>query len=159
MQFGKSSMAKLNTCHRDLQTIMLESIKCTDVDFGITHGHRTPEEQFELFKQGRKLVNGKWIVEDYKKVVTDKDGFDNKSRHNQYPSHAVDIVAYVNGKYTWDKDHMLYLMGLVKGIANKLFIEGTVGHQIKNGANWDNDGEIIHDHTFIDLPHFEIIWK
>lgn len=152
-------MARLNTCHQELQTIMLEAIKCSDVDFGITHGHRTPEEQFELFKKGRKLVNGKWEIDDRSAVVTYMDGFNKKSRHNHYPSHAVDIVAYVNGKYTWDEKHLLYLMGLVKGIANKLFIEGKVKHQIKNGANWNNDGQIVYDHDFIDLPHFEIIWK
>lgn len=158
MKFGQTSTARLQTCHHDLQIIMQEAIKCTDVDFSITHGHRTPEEQFELFKKGRMLVSGKWEIMDRAKVVTYKDGYTNKSRHNHYPSHAVDIAAFVNGKITWDEKHLLYLMGLIKGIANRLYIEGKVQHQIKNGANWDNDGQIIHDQSFVDLPHFEIVW-
>lgn len=52
--------------------------------------HRTPNEQFEIYKKGRQFVNGVW-----KKVgttYTGKDGFKNKSRHNYLPATAVDIV-------------------------------------------------------------------
>jgi len=56
--------------------------------------HRTPNEQFELYKEGRAFKNGKWVVVDKKKVVTGKDGFNNKSRHNYLPASGVDIVLF-----------------------------------------------------------------
>lgn len=54
--------------------------------------HRTPNEQFDIFKKGRTFKNGAWVKTG--EVVTYKDGFVNKSRHNYLPSTAVDIVLF-----------------------------------------------------------------
>jgi len=155
-QFGKSSMAKLMTCHRDIQVVMLEVIKISEVDFGVTHGIRTPEEQLELFKKGRHYLNGKWVVKEPGKIVTHMDGTDKKSRHNHDPARAVDIAAYVNGKYNWDPTHLTYLAGVIMGLSSYFKSIGKVENEMVWGANWDDDGELVNDHTFIDMPHFQI---
>ena len=51
---------------------------------------------------------------------------------------------------------MIYFAGFVKGLAAILFNNGVIKHEIKSGADWDNDSDI-NDTSFLDLPHFEII--
>ena len=73
-------------------------------DFAVTHGHRTPEEQFELFKKGRSLnMDGKWIITDRKKVVTYVDGYEKKSKHNAEPSKAIDMYP---SPVSFEKDQL-----------------------------------------------------
>lgn len=55
---------------------------------------RTPVEQLELFCQGR-LPNRPGPI------ITWKDGFVNKSRHNMVPSMAFDFGVKVNGSFDW----------------------------------------------------------
>lgn len=40
---------------------------------------RSPEEQFRLFKIGRELREGNWVIVDKNKVVTYKDGSKNQT--------------------------------------------------------------------------------
>ena len=157
MQLSTKSFANTNTCERDIQTIIHQAIKITRIDFGISHGHRSPEVQFELYKQGRKEVNGVWKIEDRRKVVTYCDGYEKKSKHNYSPSKAFDIYAFVNGKATWNKDYLLYLGGLIIGVSEMLLEQEKITHKLKWGANWNMDSEIITDQTFIDMPHFELV--
>lgn len=59
---------------------------------------RTAEEQNALFQVGRRGKPGE-------KIVTNADGFDNKSNHqakNDGYGHAVDCAFFVNGKITWE---------------------------------------------------------
>lgn len=65
------------------------------------YSYRSPALQFELFKQGRELQNGVWVVVDRKKVVTEKDGT-KLSHHNVYPAQALDMyIADAAGKIIW----------------------------------------------------------
>mgnify|MGYP003651971829 CR=1 FL=1 len=157
MIFGSKSFNKVNTCHRDLQTILNQAIKLTRVDFGVSHGYRKPEEQFELYKKGRKEVSGGWKIEDKSKVVTYLDGFEKKSKHNHEPSRAFDIYAFVNGKANWNKDYLIYLGGIIISASEILYEQGKTTHKLRWGGNWDSDSEIITDQNFMDLPHFELI--
>ena len=75
--YSNSSLAKLETAHVDLQRVFEDVIIA--IDNTILHGHRTLEQQFELFKQGRKMVNGSWIIYDKSKVVTYLDGLIKKA--------------------------------------------------------------------------------
>lgn len=69
----------------------------------LTCTYRTPEEQFELFKKGRREANGEWIVADAKSVVTYIDGIKKLSEHNQHPARAFDVLLKrPDGKITWD---------------------------------------------------------
>jgi len=97
--------------------------------------HRTPADQFELFKQGRAFKNGKWTVVNKSQVVTGKDGFINKSRHNYLPATAFDIGLFDSaGKYLPDSPHYKHIK------AGEAF-----------GFDWGGDWT-----TLVDQPHLEI---
>lgn len=150
-------MTKLMTCHRDIQAVMNEAIK--HYDFSVLFGTRTPEEQFELFKKGRRVVIGDGSdpnnYEIYKKseVVTFKDGFIKKSRHNYYPSKAIDIAPY---PIDWkDLNRFYFLAGHILLIADQMLRQGKITHNLVWGADWDDDRDF-KDHIFMDYPHFQI---
>jgi peptidoglycan LD-endopeptidase CwlK len=94
--------------------------------------HRTPADQFELFKKGRTFKNGAWVKTG--SVVTFKDGHINLSRHNYLPCTAVDIGIFNGNKYL--DNSPLY----------KKVKEGT-----KLGFEWGGDWA-----RFKDQPHLEI---
>ena len=92
---------------------------------------RTPVEQLINFCQGRlpiehvRILAGK-RVED--KIITWKDGFIMKSKHNSMPlSEAIDIWIKINGEYTWD-EKMFYPIGK--------FIQEKYKHILRWGGNF-----------------------
>lgn len=131
-RFGNSSKDKLRQCHPKLIGIMQAALKASDVDFGITEGFRDKETQNRYFETGRSKVKFP------------------KGAHNKTPSLAVDVVAYVNGKPTYEMHYYLYLYGVIQTCAR------IAGYQIRSGLNWDMDGEIMTDQTFNDGCHFEL---
>jgi len=141
-QFGNTSKQRLASCREEIQQVMKLSIKRSPVDFGIACGHRTVEEQQKLYAQGRTKTGS---------IVTYVDGVNKKSQHNINPSNAVDIYGWVNGKATWDEKTLIFLAGIINASADEL------GIILRWGGNWDNDGEIITDQNFLDLPHFEFL--
>lgn len=144
-KFGKQSLSRLATCHPDIQKVMNEAIKY--YDFTVIYGHRTKEEQFELFRQGRSLVGGWWKVTEPKKVVTNFDGSAKLSKHNYKPSKAIDIAPY---PIDWKNlQRFKDLKEIVIREADKLGID------LIWGADWDMDGDIA-EHKLQDYPHFEL---
>lgn len=141
--FGKSSIEKLSTAHADLQLIMKTALSRSQVDFGISEGHRSLERQKKLFDEGKSRI----------------DGISKKGKHNHSPSLAVDVYAYVtdNKSMAYDRSHLSYLGGVITAVGEQLLEEGKVSHKIRWGGNWDSDGYLIYDHSFKDLPHFELI--
>ncbi|MDA9231172.1 M15 family metallopeptidase [Rickettsiales bacterium] len=127
-KFSNRSKDKLITCHPKLQELFNIVIK--NYDCTIIEGRRSNERQEELFHQGKsKLKAG-------------------KSKHNQAPSLAVDVAPY---PINWnDRIKFYHFVGYVKATADQLKIK------IRCGADWDNDNDL-HDQTFFDLPHFELI--
>lgn len=112
--------------------MVLEAIRYTVIDFGVAYGHRTPQEQQELYAQGRTKPG---------QIVTHLDGITKLSKHNAYPSNAVDIYPYYGGKAQWgDLQAYHYLAGLILGIAKTKEIE------LEWGGFWKN---------FKDYPHFQ----
>lgn len=93
-----------------------------DRELFITHVDRTPEEQLRLFCQGR-------LPEFRGEIVTWKDGFENKSRHNYTPSEAIDIAVRVKGVVSWDVKYAYNLGAIVKelGYDNKIRWGGSFG--------------------------------
>lgn len=143
-KFGSSSIIKLSGCEQQLQILAYTSIVDSPIDFGISSGHRTLEEQFELFKKGREFIEGKWIVVDEKKVVTYCDGFNKLSDHNFSPSKAFDYFAYVNGRASWEKKYMTIIGNHIMFIANELKRDKKIQGIIKWGRYYKN---------FPDFPH------
>jgi len=157
--FGERSMGHLSECHPDLQLIFTTVIKMSLVDFSITEGHRSQEEQLELFKQGRELRDGKWVVVDESKIVTKKDGSDKASKHNEKPSKALDIMVHhpdakLRRVLAYDAAHMGYIAGLALAIAAKLKEEGKITHDLKWGGTF---GAVNGTIQGWDSPHFELV--
>lgn len=148
--YSKSSSAKLETCHPDLVLVFKVVVKYFDNT--ITCGGRTPEKQFQLFKQGRELLKGQWVK--VGKTVTNCDGYKKISRHNIKPlSEAVDAVAYPID-YT-NVRRQIYFAGYVLGVARILKRANKIKNLIVWGADWDRDTHI-KDTRFKDFPHFQI---
>lgn len=135
--FGERSKKRLATVHPSLQKVMNEAIK--HFDFTVVYGHRTVEEQLELFKVGRKIINGQWVV--VGKTVTKLDGRNKKSKHNYSPSLAIDIAPWT-GTIDWGNLEAFKEMADVVKAAAK-----TVGVEIVWGGDWEK---------FRDYPHFEL---
>lgn len=110
----------------------------TGVYLVLSQVHRTPEEQFNLFKKGRKqLPSGEWVVTDKSQVVTNVDGYKNIGAHNYLPSRAIDVCVVDNqtGKALWKED---YYFPLVE-IARELGLE--------SGGEWA---------SIKDWPHLQV---
>ena len=134
-KFSKASLSKLESCHKDIQSVMNEAIK--HMDFVVLAGYRTPNEQFELYKKGRTFQGGKWVKTG--NTVTNLDGKTKLSNHNYSPSLAIDIAPY---PIDWnDTDRFEALAEVVKKAAK------TVGVDITWGGDWVSP---------IDMPHFQI---
>lgn len=144
--FGKTSRERLDTCHKDIVTIMEEVIKY--YDFSILEGIRTTEKQQEYFNTGRSQL----------------DGINKKSNHQDDgsgKSRAIDIMPFKKGENAFSgkvKDNMrfYYLAGLVKMASIKLKEEGKITHNIRWGGDWDSD-DVYTDQNFDDFPHFELV--
>ena len=136
-KFSKKSLAVIDTIDERLKKILIKAIEV--VDFSVISGHRTPDEQLALFKQGRKYDGFGWNVANKNMVVTNCDGINIKSKHNEFPSKAVDIVPYPS---MWSDSYKLhYLAGVMMAIAKDLNIN----------LKWGGDFK-----TIKDLPHFEL---
>ncbi len=150
-EYSAASLHKLSSCETDLQVLFNYVVKYFDNT--ILYGHRSKEEQFELYKKGRELRDGKWVITDKNKVVTYKDGYHSMSKHNYLPSKAVDAVAYPIDFQ--DTDRQRYFAGFVKGVAQMLYEYGAIEHKIICGIDWDDD-TMLNDQKFPDLYHFQL---
>lgn len=118
-KFSRASEERLATCHRDIQAVLNEIIKY--YDFSIVCGFRDQVGQEEAIASGASKLA--WP----------------NSKHNRWPSEAVDIAPY---PLNWSNTpEFYYLAGLVMATANML------GVKLKWGGRWKD----IHD-----TPHFEI---
>jgi hypothetical protein len=126
-KFGHRSTSRLNTTNVKLQNICNVAIKI--YDFSVVEGYRSNKRQDKLFKEGRSQLKG------------------GQSKHNRFPSDAIDIAPY---PIDWnDRERFYYLAGIMKAIAHQQ------GVKIRWGGDWDSDNDF-NDNNFDDLPHFEL---
>lgn len=147
-KLSKRSIKNLEGVHPKLVEVVNEAITLTKVDFGVIEGVRSIERQRELVASGAsQTLNSKHI-----------------------PGHAVDLMAYVGSRASWE-------LNLYDDIADAMklaAIEADVGI-IWGGAwsvgdirSWDGTMQDAMDsyidlrrsqkrRPFIDGPHFEII--
>jgi len=118
-EFSHNSLKNLKGVHPDLVSVMYNALDITTVDFAITEGLRTVERQKKLLEQGKSTTMN--------------------SRH--LTGHAVDVMAYVGGKGSWDWDLYEVIAVAVKKAAKDLDVP------IKWGGDWT---------TFKDGVHFEL---
>jgi len=115
-KFSKRSLAKLETCHEDLQRLFNEVIKRQDCT--VLSGTRDEETQNKLFDEGRSKLRYP------------------KSKHNSFPSAAVDVVFY---PIDWnDIPKHIDFMNLVKRIAEEMDID------IQAGGDWKHFKDYVH---------------
>ena len=125
--FSPRSLERLHTCDVRLQTLFKKVIE--DFDCTILCGYRGEQEQNRAFESGKSKLRFP------------------QSKHNQNPSHAVDVAPYpVDGE---DRERMTFFAGFVFATALSLRIP------LRWGGDWDSDTEV-KDNSFDDLVHFEI---
>lgn len=116
-RYGRTSQRRLSTAHQYLQALFVSALADPDcpTDITILCGHRTMEEQADLYAKGRTRPGP---------IVTRaKPG---QSQHNHYPSLAVDAAPYVGGKVSWDWSHYHLLAPHIKATWARLKASGEV---------------------------------
>lgn len=131
-KFSKTSKERLYTCEVELVKLFEEVVKGWDCT--IVCGHRTEEEQNKAYYNKKSKLMFP------------------RSKHNTYPSKAIDVAPYYpNQGIAWNDLGGFYMFaGYVFRVAEELDIK------IRYGGDWDSDRRTA-DQTFNDLPHFELI--
>lgn len=99
--------------------VVERALSLSEVDFGITEGVRSLERQKELVASGKSQT----------------------MRSYHLRGNAVDVVAYVDGKVSWDWKYYEQIAKAFKEAAKELDVKIT----------WGGDWK-----TFKDGPHFQI---
>lgn len=79
-KFGERSIKNLDEVHADLQCLAKRALELSEIDFAVTEGVRSAQEQEVLVAKGAS-----WTM---------------SSRH--LTGHAIDVMAFVNGKGRWE---------------------------------------------------------
>lgn len=152
-KLSSRSLGKLEGVHPDMVNTVKRAIELTKVDFGVTYGVRTLEEQEKLYKSGRsQTMKSKHLIQD--------SGY----------SHAVDLVAYDGSNVVWELNVYDDICDAMAEAAKE------IGAAIKWGAAWSEGDIRSYEGTaeeamnayidlrrsqgrrpFIDGPHFELI--
>jgi peptidoglycan L-alanyl-D-glutamate endopeptidase CwlK len=152
-RLSQRSLDRLEGVHPDMTAVVERAIQLSKVDFGVTQGVRTLDEQKANVAAGRsQTMRSKHLLQ--------QTGF----------SHAVDVVAYVGSDVSWELNLYDDICDAFKEAAKE------VGCSIKWGAAW-SEGDIRtylgtsedammayvdlrrsqSRRPFIDAPHFELM--
>jgi hypothetical protein len=142
------SIRKLEGVDKDLVAVVMDAITLTKVDFGVTYGLRTLEEQKKLYESGRSQTM--------------------KSKHLE--GRAVDLVAYFGSDISWELNVYDDICDAMAEAARRNSVA------IKWGAAWSEGDIRMYQGTsedamnayvdlrrsqgrrpFIDAPHFEMM--
>lgn len=149
-KFGRASQENMAQCHPDLVMILHRALQISPVDFGVTQGLRTYEQQLAFFLNKDSRLDPRIPAQRAKaKHLPDEEGY----------AHAVDVYVAVPGRVDLRYDYMrlTVIAWAIQEAALRLHAEGKVGHGVRWGGDWDQDGQILIDQTFNDLPHHELV--
>ena len=120
-KFGAKSMERLKQCDIRLQTLCEKMLARSDFDMTITCGYRNKEDQEKYFNEGKSKAHF------------------GQSKHNSFPSKAVDICPC---PINWDTKDIRWhkMVALAYDTARQL------GIKIRCGAFF----------SFKDYPHIEL---
>lgn len=145
---SQRSIDRMEGVDERLVECVKRAIELSEIDFGVTQGLRTIEEQEALVAKGAsKTMKSKHI-----------DGL------------AVDLMAYVNGRGCWELNVYDEIADAMKAAAKELDVPirwGAAWH-ISDIRDWEGTmEEAMNDYVdtrraegkrpFIDAPHFEIM--
>lgn len=142
------SKMRLNGVDPSLVAVVKRAIQITKVDFGVTEGLRTLETQKQYVRAGKSKTM--------------------KSKHLE--GKAVDLVAYVNGKVSWELNLYDDIADAMAQAAKELGVPLRWGAawNIPDITKWEGTMEQAMNHyidtrrsqgkrPFIDGPHFELV--
>jgi peptidoglycan L-alanyl-D-glutamate endopeptidase CwlK len=124
-KLGQNSLNNRTGVDPRLIEISDRAIQISIIDFGIpsSGGMRTVEDQAALFTAGKSKA----------------DGRTHKSYHQT--GRALDVYAYVDGKASWEKEHLAIIAVAMMQAANVL------GYKLEWGGLF---------RSFTDMPHFQL---
>lgn len=147
-KLSRRSLDNLEGVDEAMVAVVKMAIMTSKIDFGVIQGLRTIEQQKELVAKGASQTM--------------------KSKHLE--GRAVDLMAYINGRGSWELNVYDEVADAMKEAADML------GVKIRWGAAWHIDDIAAYDGTmeeamneyidlrrsqgkrpFIDAPHFELM--
>ena len=151
-KLSQRSLGRLDRVHPALVVVVKRAIEVTKIDFGVIQGIRTLEQQKANVEAGRsQTMNSKHLPQD--------DGY----------SHAVDLMAYVNGEGCWELNVYDEIADAMKHAAKEENVSlkwGCAWH-IDDIRQWNGTMEEAMNayidlrrsqgrRPFLDGPHFEL---
>lgn len=138
-KFGERSLKSLQGIHPNLVKVMQEAIKTSPIDFTITDGVRTLEQQKALYAQGRTKLGP---------IVTYADGVKNKSNHQVKADgygHAIDLYPFFLGQIQLNHKDTIKNLRIIADHIQK--VANQLGIKITRGIDWKKP---------FDAPHYEL---
>lgn len=128
-RLSRRSRGKMRLLHPDMKKVVVRASEIMNpgsVDFRVGECDRSAERQQMLVKRGAsKTFNSRHLV-------------------NDGVCHAVDLIALIDGKVSWDWPLYHQIADAMKQAARELNIP------IEWGGDWQ---------SFQDGPHFQLPWK
>lgn len=113
-KLSKRSLRKLEGVHPHLVSVVKRALQLSEVDFSVTEGLRSLDRQHQLFNEGHsKTLN---------------------SRH--LTGHAVDLMAWVDGKGSWNWDYYHMIAKAMKEAAEE---QEFTWYGVVTGRNFQMD--------------------
>ena len=142
------SQERLMGIEPELKEVVYEAIKVTKIDFGVIEGLRTEEKQKQLVESGASQTM--------------------KSKHLE--GRAVDLMAYIGGRGSWELNVYDEIADAVKEAAVKVDVAVRWGAAwtVTDIREWEGTMEDAMNsyidtrrsqgrRPFIDAPHFELM--
>lgn len=146
-KLSKRSVQNLTGVKDKLQAVVTRAIELTEVDFAVTQGLRTKEEQQQLVKAGASQTM--------------------KSKH--LTGDAVDVVAFLDKRISWELPLYEKIAEAMKqaAIEQKVKIRWGAAWSVKDITKWPGTmAEAVQSYIehcqqegkrpFFDAPHFEL---
>ena len=147
-KLSTKSQERLIGVEPELKEIVYEAIKVTKVDFGVIEGLRTEEKQKQLVESGASQTM--------------------KSKHLE--GRAVDLMAYIGGRGSWELNVYDEIADAMKEAAVKVEVAVRWGAAwtVTDIREWEGTmAEAMNSYIdtrrgqgrrpFIDAPHFELM--
>ena len=142
------SQERLMGIEPELKEVVYEAIKVTKIDFGVIEGLRTEEKQKQLVESGASQTM--------------------KSKHLE--GRAVDLMAYIGGRGSWELNVYDEIADAMKEAATKVEVAVRWGAAwtVTDIREWEGTMEDAMNsyidtrrsegrRPFIDAPHFELM--